>query len=293
MNNPLISVVIPAHNREKTIGYCIQSVLNQTYQNFEILICDDCSTDKTIGVVENFKDKRIKLFKSDKKIGAQEARNTCIRNAEGDFIAFLDSDDEFLPDKLEKQVNILKENDFNKYLFIHSDGIVLNEETGEKTPFNLEKVEGDNCYPIYLEKSAVLFCAVLTSKQALEEIGLLDKNVPSYQEWDTAIRLSKICKVIFMPEASFIYHLHKGETISKNPVRELKGYDYIISKHKKEIKKYTNKTVWRNHLCKQFYKCLNWKFYFKAEWYILRMPLCTKKFDLQKKLIKKIFGYQI
>ena len=89
----MVSVIIPVYNREKTIKKAIESVLEQTYTDLEVIIVDDCSTDKTIEVVESIADKRIRLVKSPKNGGACKARNLGIDHANGELIAFQDSDD--------------------------------------------------------------------------------------------------------------------------------------------------------------------------------------------------------
>lgn len=107
-----VSIIMPAYNAEKLISDSIESVLSQTYTNFELLVIDDCSKDQTIDIVEQFieKDSRIKLIKKGKNQGVAFARNSGIDIAQGDFIAFLDSDDLWCESKLEKQVKLLNEN---------------------------------------------------------------------------------------------------------------------------------------------------------------------------------------
>ncbi|MDT0647438.1 glycosyltransferase family 2 protein [Zunongwangia sp. F260] len=106
----LVSVCIPVYNREKFIKNAIESVLNQTYQNFEIIVVDDGSKDDSIFIVESFSDERIKLFKNKVNKGVVFTRNRYLEEASGDYIAILDSDDFWLPTKLEKQINFLNEN---------------------------------------------------------------------------------------------------------------------------------------------------------------------------------------
>jgi glycosyltransferase involved in cell wall biosynthesis len=110
MKNPTVSVIIPTYNRENLIGRAIYSVLKQTYQDFEIIVIDDDSTDNTREVIKEFqrKDKRIKYIKHGKNKGGSAARNTGIREAKGKYIAFQDSDDEWLSGKLEKQIKMFK-----------------------------------------------------------------------------------------------------------------------------------------------------------------------------------------
>lgn len=107
----MVSIIMPCFNGQDFIGDSIKSVINQTYTNWELLITDDCSSDSSLEVIDEFikKDSRIKLFKLEKNSGAAIARNNSLNNAKGKFIAFLDSDDLWLPTKLEKQVRFMEE----------------------------------------------------------------------------------------------------------------------------------------------------------------------------------------
>ena len=107
---PTVSIIIPTYNRAHLIDRSIQSVLNQTYQDFELIVVDDGSTDNTEDIIRQFqeKDKRIKYIKHDKNKGGSAARNTGIKNSRGEYIAFQDSDDEWFPEKLEKQIEIIE-----------------------------------------------------------------------------------------------------------------------------------------------------------------------------------------
>lgn len=118
---PLISIVTPCYNAEKTISETIDSVLSQTYQNWEMLIIDDCSNDKSKEIINNYvlKDSRIKYKSTSKPSGSPSLpRNIGIDSAQGVYIAFLDSDDLWLSDKLEKQIRFIEN---NKYEFVYSD----------------------------------------------------------------------------------------------------------------------------------------------------------------------------
>lgn len=133
MEEKLVSIIMPAYNAARFIEDAINSVQNQTYKNWELLICDDCSTDKTKKIISSFmkNDRRIKLFELEKNSGAAIARNTSIKNASGQFISFLDSDDIWKTKKLEKQIEFMK---LNNYLFtctyydkINNKGTKLNQ----------------------------------------------------------------------------------------------------------------------------------------------------------------------
>jgi Glycosyltransferases involved in cell wall biogenesis len=113
-NEYLVSIITPAYNCEKVISETIESVLSQTYTNYEMIIVDDCSKDNTVEVAQKYvlKDSRIRLIQQNKNQGTAVARNTGIENANGRFIAFLDSDDLWKPTKLEKQIEFMLENNY-------------------------------------------------------------------------------------------------------------------------------------------------------------------------------------
>lgn len=122
----LVSIIMPSWNTGRFIAESIQSVLNQTYQNWELLIVDDCSTDNTDEIVAGFNDKRIRYFKNEKNSGAAITRNRAIREARGEWIAFLDSDDLWAPEKLTKQLGFMKE---HGYVFSYHDYVKIDEES--------------------------------------------------------------------------------------------------------------------------------------------------------------------
>lgn len=115
MIDDLVSIIMPAYNAEKYIEEAIQSVLKQTYTNWELIIVNDCSTDKTEQIIKKYQeqDQRIRLCSLIKNKGVANARNTAIKNAVGRYLAFLDSDDMWLPEKLEKQINFMKKNGYS------------------------------------------------------------------------------------------------------------------------------------------------------------------------------------
>jgi len=130
MNN-LVSIITPSYNSEKFIKQCIESVIAQTYINWEILIVDDCSRDDACLVIKKLatQEGRVKYFLLDENIGAAEARNVAIRQAKGKYIAFLDSDDLWEPQKLEKQISFMQKEDiafsFSTYQPMSADGSKL------------------------------------------------------------------------------------------------------------------------------------------------------------------------
>lgn len=142
MIDGLVSIVMPSWNTGRFIAESIQSVLNQTYTNWELLIVDDCSTDNTDDVVASFQDERIRYFHNAKNSGAALTRNRAMQEARGEWIAFLDSDDLWMPDKLEKQLKWMEENGHSfsctAYEQIDEEGASLDRtiKTVRKTDYN-------------------------------------------------------------------------------------------------------------------------------------------------------------
>lgn len=277
MKDLLISVVIPMYNRSKTIIECLDSICNQTYKNIEIIVVDDCSNDNSVDLVENYNDSRVKVIKLLNNSGAQVARNKGIIESKGNWIAFNDSDDLWHPSKLELQLEELKKVNYNEYTVIHSNCICLDLINNKSWEWKLPLTEG-SCYINLLKTSSPMFQAILTSKKALLEIGLLDENVPSYQEWDTSIRLSKICNFIHIVQPLFTYVFHNGETISKNTLRDFVGYEYIFNKYFIEIK---DSGLYKYHLIILYLKSLYYKQYALSDKYIEMMNInILKKYFL-------------
>lgn len=125
-DGPLVSIVMPAHNAADFIDDAIHSVLGQSYGNWELIVVDDHSTDKTVEVVKQFKDKRVQVIALKRNGGAAKARNRGIREARGEYLAFLDADDLWQPDKLERQLAFMAKKDcafsFASYVFADSKG---------------------------------------------------------------------------------------------------------------------------------------------------------------------------
>ena len=209
-NKPFISIIIPAFNRAKTIGYCLDSVLHQTYKNIEVIIVDDCSTDETVEVVKRYADDRVRCITLPKNMGAQAARNKGIQEA-------------------------IK---FDPWTMVYCDVILFDRRKNKRNLWKRPVLEGENVYAKQLVTSSPILQSILTSKLALEKIGCLDENVPAHHEWDTSIRLAKFCKFVRVNEPLVTYNIHTGDTISKDTERDINGFLYIINKHRADISTY-------------------------------------------------------
>lgn len=240
-----VSAIIPVYNRQKTIERAIVSALQQNYPVYEIIVVDDCSTDNTVQIVEELacRDSRVKLICHDVNKGAQAARNTGIRNATGEWIAFLDSDDEWLTEKTEKQLNVALR---QGVCAVHSEFLRRNHDATKSTLQKVSPYCGD-IYADILTKPGPGFPSLLVKKECLERIGLLDESIISWQEWDTFIRLAKYFEFGFVSEPCFIWHWHEGHKISDDKRKEAEGYYQIVEKHADEIIKYAGTKALMNH----------------------------------------------
>lgn len=178
-----VSIIMPSYNTGKFIAETIQSVLTQTYQNWELIIVDDCSTDGTDSVVASFKDSRVRYFKNEVNRGAAVSRNKALKEANGRWIAFLDSDDLWHPQKLEKQVAFMEK---NGYAFSYTCYREINEDSkplgvtvrGPKhvTKLGMYAYCWPGCLTVMYDASAV----------GLIQIADIDKN-NDYAMWLRAI----------------------------------------------------------------------------------------------------------
>lgn len=169
---PLVSIITPSYNSKDFIGETIESVLSQTYKNWEMIIVDDCSNDLSQEYIEKYsqKDGRIKLIKLNENVGAGIARNEAIKSAKGKYIAFLDSDDLWEKNKLKKQIIFMEE---NEYSFTFTDFQKISEDGKErkmfvKAPKNLSY--NKNLYYNHIQTSTVIYNQEKLGKIYMPEI---------------------------------------------------------------------------------------------------------------------------
>ena len=181
----LVSIIMPSYNTANYIAASIQSVLDQTYQNWELLLVDDCSTDDTDAVVAPFlSDARIRYLKNEQNSGAAISRNRALREAKGRWIAFLDSDDLWEPQKLEKQLTFMQEHDYH---FSYTNYIEIDENSAP----NGRSVTG----PKKITKSGMYnFCwpGCLTVMYDAEAVGLI--QIADIRKNNDYAMLMKVCQ---------------------------------------------------------------------------------------------------
>lgn len=235
LEEDLVSVVIPTYNR----GYCIEravnSVLNQTWKNLELIVVDDASTDDTESVIRGMKDSRIKYVRYEENRGANHARNVGIHNAKGNYIAFNDSDDEWVPEKLEKQMKQL-------LLADRTDGnvgcvycVVTKYDKGEITQVAPDlSVLGESAIgDIYQFMQSHMFIStqtLLMKKEVFEEVGMFNEDLKRLQDWELLLRVAQKYKFTLVQE-SLVNAYIQEECISKNTKGWIDTVFYVIDKH--------------------------------------------------------------
>lgn len=227
-----ISVIIPTYNREKLIEKCINSVLEQTYQPTEIIVVDDGSTDGTPDKIYKLNSPIIRVIIGEKNRGAQAARNLGIKEAKGDWIAFLDSDDVWLPDKLAKQKECVERSGRK---VCAGGGFIL--KNGETSVSWLSGQSGMVFEQVILHKMCFLYPTILVKKDCLMQIGMLDEKVPAHQELDISIRLAYKYEVDYINEPLFIWNRDNEKTISNDRKKQIEGREYLFEKYRELIKR--------------------------------------------------------
>ena len=232
----MISIVIPTYNREKLISKVLDNLRAQTYQNWQCVVVDDHSTDNTVEVVQKYvaEDTRFVYITNNRTKGAQGARNTGILAAGGDWICLFDSDDLMYPKYLEKMAAAIDD----ETDVVVCKMLIRNSQTG-KEQGQLDEIFSDNIHTDLLrEKRYVAYNVTLIRKEKLIEIGLLDEQCPSMQEWDTHIRLSKVARYKAIDETLCEWNSGGEDAISTNHAKHIAGMMYIYRKHRWDFRKH-------------------------------------------------------
>ena len=217
----LISVVIPLYNKQDYISDTIQSVLRQTYQNFEIIVIDDGSTDKSSAIVESINDNRIRLFKQP-NAGVSTARNTGIAKSRGEWIAFIDADDEWESEYLKHQIELIETFPqcsvyATNYTFKFIDGVTSNTVVN-KLEFEEECGELINYFAVASFSNCHLWTsAVVVRKDALQKVGGFPERITSGEDLLTWAKLVCIYRVAYSRRPLAIYRIPNAST-KKNKI---------------------------------------------------------------------------
>ena len=257
----LISIIIPTYNRAATIGKTIDSFIAQDYTAWEMLVVDDNSTDNTKDVIEQYheKDYRIHYLLNERRKGAQGARNTGILHAKSDWVILFDSDDYAYPNFVSRIVAEIDDKTDVISCYVRKVWV-----DGSQTSIEEWGAEG-KIEHLMLRSWAYIGFLGGYRKSKLFEIGLLDEDCPCMQEWDTHIRLSRICTYKQIKEPLMDYMWGNEDAISKNRQKNKNGYCYVM-KH--------NETRWKEIEPDAFYSIARWLFFdvdVEHKWMLLKM----------------------
>ena len=202
-----VSVIIPAYNQANYLRSAIQSVLDQTWTDFEILVVDDGSTDETADIANALTDERVQYIYQDNK-GLSAARNTGIKHSAGKYLTYLDSDDQFLPEKLEVLVNVLEENPHfgfaaGQAIPIDEDNLPIGEIFDIPLPDDSSQLLLGN--PLHVG-------SVMVERSWQEIAGLFDETLRSYEDWDMWLRLARAgCLMAWVARPVSLYRFHRHQ----------------------------------------------------------------------------------
>lgn len=229
MSLPVVSVIIPTYNRAHLVRRAIHSVLAQTFTDFELIIVDDASPDNTRDVIASFQDARIRYTPLIKNSGLSIARNSGIAVAQGAYIAFLDDDDEWLPEKLSKQVQAFETKDPQVgacYTWIKSV-----HETNQREQIIAPTYEGfifeDLLYSCFANVSSLMVKA-----ECLQKLGAFDSTFRGCEDWDLLLRLAREYQFAVVPEVLSIYWNHdSSDRLTNKYSFMLDAYLNLLKKH--------------------------------------------------------------
>ena len=218
----MVSVIIPTYNRENVIERSIRSVLDQTYKDLEVLVVDDCSTDNTRSVVESIIDERLHYCRLEKNAGACVARNRGIELARGEYIAFQDSDDVWLPGKLEKQMKI----------FEKTAADLMFCKLNYHTKYGIQQIP-KRLQTGFISSKASLFGigtqSIVAKRNVFEDIRF-DASFPRYQDLELLYRVGKTYSIYCLAEGLVEYSVGT-DSISSNPEKLYQACCLLLERH--------------------------------------------------------------
>lgn len=236
---PLVSVIIPCYNGEKFISKAIESVLNQTYQNWELIVVDDGSTDGSKKIINQFcnTDKRAHYIQHKKNKGIPSARNTGIKTSIGEYIAFLDQDDLWMKEKLELFIEEFSRYDskvgiiFSDFQIVFADNIV-SKNYKKVNYYKIQRLNKRNFIKkLFMRNFIKSASQVILRKECFSKLGLLDKNLYGGDDGDFWLRAAGKFDFQYLPKILVKIYLHKDNTTRKGSYRMIEdGMNIIVPK---------------------------------------------------------------
>jgi hypothetical protein len=209
IDKPLISVILPVYNGHLYIGQAIDSILQQTMSDFELIVIDDASTDDTVSIVNSYSDKRIKLFRNQSNFGNYPSRNLGMRNSIGKYIAVMDADDICIPERFEKQVQFME---VNKEFGIVASAVRLSTGREIFRPSDTEVLKALFFQENYLTHPSLMFRNEMFEKHHLR----YDEQYKYSADYDLLVRAFRYFPVTAMQEVLLTYRIHSGQITSEH-----------------------------------------------------------------------------
>lgn len=227
-----ISVIIPTYNYARYLPRAIDSVLSQTYKDYEIVVVDDGSTDNTKEVLGPYMDKIRYIYQSN--TGISGARNRAIKESQGKYIAFLDADDSWVPEKLTIQMDVFEKNPsvglvYSKVTLFREDGTIV-EVYPTRDP-------GKNAQELAERLGYLPTSTIMASKSLVEQVGSFDENLPTSEDLDLWVRIARAARIYEVAGPVLAYHYNHGGNISS---KEMKMYEGWVRFHHKVLREYTD-----------------------------------------------------
>jgi len=232
---PVVSVVIPTYNRKLMLKRALDSVLNQTLKDIEVIIVDNASVDGTQEFVNSVQDPRISYIRHETNRGGPAARNTGIKSAKASLIALLDDDDEWFPTKLAKQVEMFKQVSADTGL-IYTSAEIYDESQQKILSVNPTGSRGQ-VYTRVLVGTILGSATVLIKRECFDRVGVFDEHLSSCQDWDMWLRIAQYFEFDYVDEVLARINMH-GEQISTDYAKLIPGRTRMVQKHAQEFKKY-------------------------------------------------------
>lgn len=223
-NKELVSVIMPTYNRAGTIIRSINSIINQTYKNLELIIIDDCSSDNTVELIKGINNPKIKLIELNKNSGANYARNCGLNIAKGEYITFQDSDDMSDLNRIERLVNSCK---INK-----CDVSFCNVQVVEKKGYSIlikNQIDNEDLLNKLLWGNFISLGSILGRKHVFESVKF-DEKLPRFQDWDLMIRIVQKFKVVHLNEPLVDVFVQK-DSITRNNKKGIDALQIILMKY--------------------------------------------------------------
>lgn len=235
--SPRVSVVLPTYNRAHVMGRALRSVLTQDFSDFEVLVVDDASTDDTESVIHSFGDSRVRYLREPRNGGPNAARNRGLREARGEFVAFLDSDDEWLPGKLTRQ--LARFDELPESVGAVYTGVETVTSSGESWQF-VPELRG-HLHASLLANNELHGASqsIMIRRSVVQQVGEFDVRYPAIGDYDYWVRVSACCDIDVVPETLARYHnAESASRVSLSVTNNLRGRDIFYEKHREDMERF-------------------------------------------------------